>query len=50
MTVIVVILFAAIMWEVSGKNHFHSPAGDMAAEAKALEAEIGEPPPFPKSP
>ncbi len=50
-TVIVVILFAAILWSVSGHKTFHSPAEeDMGAEAQALEAEIGEPPKFPEAP
>ncbi len=49
-TVIVVIVFAAILWALKGKDHFHSPAEDMAAEATSLEEEIGEPPPFPESP
>lgn len=49
-TVIVVIAFAAILWAVRGNATFHSPAEDMEAEAKSLEAEIGEPPKFPESP
>jgi amino acid transporter len=50
LTVIVVIAFAAILWVVSGRNHFHSPAEHMQEEARSLEAEIGEPPKFPESP
>jgi amino acid transporter len=46
-TVLAVIIFAAILWAVDGKNHFHSPAEDDAA---ALEAEIGEPPKYPEAP
>jgi amino acid transporter len=50
LTVIVVIVFAAVLWTVSGNKHFHSPAEDMEEEARTLEEEIGEPPPFPESP
>ncbi|HMS63179.1 MAG TPA: amino acid permease [Solirubrobacteraceae bacterium] len=46
-TVIAVIIFAAIMWAVSGNKTFHSPAEEDAA---ALAAEIGEPPKFPEAP
>ena len=49
-TVLAVILFAWIYWHASGKKHFHSPAEDMEAEARSLEAEIGEPPKFPEAP
>lgn len=49
-TVVVVIAFAAILWAVSGSKTFHSPAEDMQAEARSLEAEIGEPPKFPEAP
>lgn len=49
-TVIVVIVFAAILWQVTGRRTFHSPAEDMEAEARSLEAEIGEPPKFPEAP
>ncbi|MCD6727536.1 MAG: amino acid permease [Solirubrobacteraceae bacterium] len=48
--VIATIAFAAILWVVRGHKTFHSPAEDMAAEAKALEVEIGEQPAFPESP
>ncbi len=48
--VIATIAFAAILWVVRGHKTFHSPAEDMAAEARALEVEIGEQPAFPESP
>ena len=47
MTVAAVIIFAAILWAVSGHKTFHSPAEEDAA---ALAAEIGEPPKFPEAP
>ena len=49
-TVVVVILFAAILWVVSGRKHFHSPADDLTAAAASLGSEIGEPPKFPEAP
>ncbi len=44
LTVLVVVLFATILWFASGRRNFHSPADDMKGEARELESELGAPP------
>ena len=48
--VLIVILFATVMWFATGKKNFHSPAEDMEASSASLATEIGEPPKFPEAP
>ncbi|MEI7560355.1 MAG: hypothetical protein WCJ63_07140, partial [Actinomycetes bacterium] len=48
--VLIVILFATVMWFATGKKNFHSPAEDMEASSASLATEIGEPPKFPQAP
>ena len=50
LTVLVVILFATVLWFASGKKQFHTPVGDLAAAEREIETEIGPPPPFPEAP
>jgi amino acid transporter len=49
-TVTAVIVFAAILWAVSGHKTFHTPIEDMAAEGAALRSEIDAPPSGPAAP
>jgi len=46
-TVAAVIIFAAIMWAISGSKTFHTPVDEDAA---TLAAELGEPRRFPEAP
>ena len=50
MTVLIVILFATVLWFTGGRKHFRSPADDMESAAATLASEIGEPPKLPEAP